>query len=143
MRPKYCIKLEQVLAFTTDNGSNMLAMVKTLERRISGSSNSQELDVEDDNNDIETYEDQNLDATTLDDLLGSRPEFDQLFASIFKHLKNNMSNRTLFLSSIRCAAHTLQLIVWEALDALGPDDRNLIERCREAAKFLQLQNNKK
>lgn len=76
MRPKYCIKLEQVLAFTTDNGSNMLAMVKTLERRISGSSNSQELDVEDDNNDIETYEDQNLDATTLDDLLGSRPEFD-------------------------------------------------------------------
>lgn len=137
---RYGIKLEQVLTFTTDNGSNMLAMVKNLERRVFRSSNENELDVEDDNDDIEIYE--NLDAATLDDLLDSRPEYDQLFANIFKHLKKDMSNRTLFLSSIRCAAHTLQLIVWEALESLEPDDRNLIERCREAAKFLRLPNNK-
>lgn len=141
---KYGIKLEQVLTFTTDNGSNMLAMIKNVGKRIFGPSNvdiDEEDEVEtaeDDYNFVQAYE-QNPDAEALDCLLDGSLEYDKLLEAIFRRSEKNINNRTLFLSSIRCAAHTLQLIVWDALNDLKTDDRAVIELCREVAKFLRLQ----
>lgn len=140
---RYGIKLDQILTFTTDNGSNMLAMVRKLEKRLFATESAAELDDADDETLEPGAEDETEDAIALDSLLNDNLEFDQLFDGVFGHLKSSNSNKTMFLSSIRCAAHTLQLIVWNALDGLEDDERNVIELCREASKFLRLQSSQK
>lgn len=139
---RYGIKLEQILTFTTDNGSNMLAMVKNLEKRIFGAGNAHEIDSVEGDCDIQEEENQDADTEALNILLNTDSEFDQLFDSIYSHLKKNINNRTMFLSTIRCAAHTLQLIVWDALEDMDENDREIINLCREAAKFLRLQGSR-
>lgn len=46
------------------------------------------------------------------------------------------------MNSIKCAAHTLQLAVRDALECLDKKDKNAINLCRRAAKFLRLQSTK-
>lgn len=140
---RYEIKLEQILTFTTDNGSNMLAMVKKLEKQIFGTGSATEID--DGDNDIEEpleADEENKDAVALDNLLNDGLQFDQLFDDVFGGLKIGTNNQTMFLTSIRCAAHTMQLMVWNALNGLEDDERDVIELCREASKFLRLQSSR-
>lgn len=136
---KFQIKLEQILTVTTDNGSNMIATVKKLEKRIFGPQNLVESDAVNGDSDSEA-EEQDRDTAALDCLLDDSSEFDQLHTNIFERLRNTISNRTLFLSLIRCAAHSLQLVVWDAMNDLGKNDSDVIELCRNASKFLRLQS---
>lgn len=46
------------------------------------------------------------------------------------------------LSGIRCAAHTLQLVVKDALAALPQETKNVIKLCRRVAKILRLESTK-
>lgn len=49
---------------------------------------------------------------------------------------------TFSLSGIRCAAHTLQLVVKYALAALPEETKNVIKLCRRIAKILRLESTK-
>lgn len=156
---KYGLNLEQVLTFTTDNGSNMVAMAKDLEKRLfeqnaemqenelidvpsnSASNRTDEIDQNcDADEDIEQLLNEiNQDEAALDILLQDDISYDQLLDKVLSDLRGRAGNKNVFLSSIRCAAHTLQLAVWNSLDQLRKSDKNLINLCRYVAKFLRLQ----
>ncbi|XP_055306894.1 uncharacterized protein LOC129571157, partial [Sitodiplosis mosellana] len=46
------------------------------------------------------------------------------------------------LSAIRCAAHTLQLVVKDALNNMPQETKNIILLCRRVAKILRLESTK-
>lgn len=161
---KYGLSLEQVLTFTTDNGSNMVAVAKDLEKRLfeqnaemqenalidvpsnSASNRTDGIDYNCDEFEMDTDEDiqqflSEIDENeaALDILLQDSMSYEQLLDKVLSDLRKNTGNKNVFLSSIRCAAHTLQLAVWDSLGQLKRSDENLINLCRHTAKFLRLQ----
>lgn len=46
-----------------------------------------------------------------------------------------------FVNHVNCAAHTIQLVVSDALKELSPEHSNIIKMCREFAKFIRRQAN--
>lgn len=158
------LSLEQVLTFTTDNGSNMVAMAKDLEKRLfeqnagmqenelidvpSNSASSRtdgidhncdgiEIDIDEDIEQLLNETDQN--EAALDILLQDSMSYEQLLDKVLSDLRGKSGNKNVFSSSIRCAAHTLQLAVWNSLGQLKRCDKNMIDLCRHTAKFLRLQ----
>lgn len=166
---EYGIDLTQVLTITTDSGSNMLAMVKDIEKRLFDSENSDDdlnatSDVQTTNeplppepNDMPTDDDESKIEEDIEHLLGEMDlnvdealdiAFDesaiygQLLDSLVSDVRQRTGNHNLFVTSIKCAAHTLQLAVNDAIGLLGKNDMNAITLCRHVAKFLRLQSSK-
>lgn len=161
---EYEISLPQVISITTDNGSNMLAMVKDLENKLFGDSNpedqssNQEADSEneggktvtDDFDDEETEKEIEMvlstkeftDEDALDMLLDDSTVYGELLEKLVIDIQKRSGNHHLFMASIKCAAHTLQLAINDALKLLGRKDSNIISLCRVIAKFLRLQSTK-
>lgn len=158
------IDLSQVINITTDNGSNMLGMVKDLENKLFGVTNHQE-DENNPNEDIaaqsrsdgETQtndemtekeiqdvlnEDELTDDDALKILFDDSTMYEELLEKLVSDMRKRSGNHHLFMSSIKCAAHTLQLAVNDALKLLGKNDLNIISLCRVVAKFIRLQSTK-
>lgn len=165
---EYEIDLEQVISITTDNGSNMLAMVKNLENKLFGESD----DHEDENaqnedmaiesrNDNETQTSDEMtekeieqviqeeaeaekltDKEALNQMFDKNAMYEELLEELVGDSRKRNDNHHLFMSSIKCGAHTLQLAVNDALKQLGKNDSNIILLCRVVAKFLRLQSTK-
>lgn len=162
------IDLEQVLTITTDSGSNMLAMVKNIEKLLfensegdlSSTSNDQaenevltpeptaiHVSIDDDDiseEDIERFLgeiEHSVDAA-LDEALDNNAIYGRLLDNLVSDVRQRTGSHHLFVSSIKCAAHTLQLAVNDAIALLGKNDMNAIALCRHVAKFLRLQNTK-
>lgn len=164
---EYQIDLRQALSITTDNGSNMLAMARDMENKLFGDPESDDYnDCESLQPNVEHYNGNrvstwvsNLNPDEIDDeiaqivqeftdddaldiLLDEGPNYEALLEHLVEDLRIRSGNHHIFMQSIRCAAHTLQLAVRDALKLLGDDDINSISLCRLVAKFLRLQSTK-
>ncbi|XP_055316919.1 uncharacterized protein LOC129576237 [Sitodiplosis mosellana] len=158
---EYEITLEQVISITTDNGSNMLAMVKEVEDilfKLRGDSSTQPSESEkqceqsqtqsaepsenDDSidKDIDHLLKTTMDEDALDELLGDVDFYENLFEKLVAKLRNETGNQSLFVNSIKCAVHTIQLAVKDALKFLSTQDQNVVDLCRLVAKFLRKQS---
>lgn len=166
---EYEVDLSQVISITTDNGSNMLAMVKNLENKLFEDSDAQVEEEEEENSEIadssvnlkndakmqifpddetESEIQKVLDAKEFTDddalnmLFDDSSVYEELVEKLVVDMRKRSGNHHLFMASIKCAAHTLQLAVNDALKMLGKTDSNIISLCRVVAKFLRLQSTK-
>ncbi|XP_058817388.1 uncharacterized protein LOC131680695 [Topomyia yanbarensis] len=101
---EYDIALEQVLTVTCDNGANMLAAVKELDKHVQ--------------------------MITADKLFVDEDDFENN-DELFNDLINELSTK---VSLIRCAVHTLQLAVTDAIKAVDNRIRsltNVAKNCRK------------
>lgn len=110
---EYEINLLQVYCVTTDNGANMLKAIKLLKEAINN--------VEMNPNDNETIDNEELRNAMQDDLIYSR--IDTLLESSSIGL----------VTSVRCASHTLQLVVHDVIKQY----KNELSECREYIKKLR------
>lgn len=162
------IKPSQIISITSDNASNMLAMIKLFNQESEGG------DIIDENEHIEAGEEAEADIALNkneniydDDVISAEilnilEEFDSInlmteaelrdaeehdaeimellddsshYIELLKFLQNDFIMHTINSSGIRCAAHTLQLAVKNALKTRSV--RVLIDMCRIACKLLR------
>lgn len=157
---EYEITLEQIISITTDNGSNMVAMVREVEDilfklRDGISSQAAECEEKDQtqseqpsqcdksvDGDIDRLIKSTIDADVLEELLDDEDFYEQLFEKLVDELRKQTGDHSLFVNSIKCAAHTIQLAVKDALKLLTTEDQNVIDLCRLVAKYLRKQSSK-
>lgn len=160
---EYGIELAQIISITTDNGANMLALVKDVENiLIGGEKNSDEVTPHNDlqptvsqmpesanfvdgveiESDIEALlKDKEIsDDDALDLMLDESIVYGELMDKLVLNIRKRAGNHHLFVTSIKCAAHTLQLVIHDAIGALQNSEQNVIALCRQAAKFMRLQS---
>lgn len=159
---EYEINLNQVISITTDNGSNMLAMVMNLENKLfSEDLEQQQFDgnetniettnsnyvaqrfVDDDQTENEIariVESKEMDDYALEEIFDTSSIYQELLEKLVIDIRKKSGNHHLFMTSIKCAAHTLQLAVNDALKKLNQSDQNIISLCRVVGKFLRLQS---
>lgn len=70
----------------------------------------------------------------LDELFDDADIYETLFEKVITELRNQTANCSSFVHSAKCAAHTVQLAVKDALNLLSKKDKNVIDLCREVAK---------
>jgi hypothetical protein len=112
----YEIKREQILSITTDNGSNMITAVAAM--------NKNSIDSEEESSTSEEIDEEDL-------IYKQMLQDEEYVNKIEEEFKNED------VEGFRCAAHTLQLAVLDALK-LGSVER-LINRVRELMKILKNQ----
>lgn len=156
----YEIDLRQILTITTDNGANVLKMVRDVEALLHNTTEkpqaSQEppntptkSNIHQSNTDIQTDNEiekllAELNNMTDDEALEEL--FDDAFFERNKNLLSAMSDKmtTDFgldilwdITGVNCAAHTLQLAIKDALKVVARKYSNLINLCRSIAKSLR------
>lgn len=179
------IQISQIISVTTDNGTNMVAMVNRCNamygEKYGGantSENSADESENDDDDDDESCNGNDATHISIDELQKTlqqkfftksdaemrilvRDFLDDLeleeadyvehehipatladatidFESLIHDLEEIFANQTLNISGIRCAAHTLQLAVIDALKKA--DFQNLIRLCKVVCKELRKQS---
>lgn len=170
---KYEISKSHLFSVTTDNGSNMLKMVKEIAKNgtdnlnnIVGDSDYEDdydsdavFDNDDDNSGIQLINNRSStadnrilievsdeEATNIIDEYEAINEFDELSAiindpiddsqeSVLQEMVNEFNNPDYDIISIRCAAHTLQLAIKDALNKTNI--QNLLNFCREIVKTMR------
>lgn len=125
---EFMIDLQQIYCICTDNGSNMIKMVKLM----GGSYVSEDrYDYEQDEEDTETDENDNEEVT----------ETDEIFSCSDINVENFISNdRTFKVRGMLCAAHTLQLAVKDALNS-DPGIQVTIAMAKHIVNVLRKPNN--
>lgn len=116
---EFNIRLEQIIAVTTDNGKNLLKTIAFSNDEL------QKTQIFED----DTESDEFIDHDIFDDVY-----YEDLLAevrSMFKEI-----NHTSLIHGISCGAHCLHLVVTKALKK-SPESLQLIEKCRNLAKKLR------
>lgn len=161
---EFGINLNQIISITTDNGSNMLAMVNEVERilldmrnnttqcenqnQLLSNQTALAFDFSRNEENIDADIDQLLktnittDDDALDIIFNDIDMYEELFENLVADVRNQAGNHAFFVISIKCGAHTVQLVVKDALKMLSIEDQNVIDLCRLVAKFLRLQSSK-
>lgn len=145
----YGIRIEQVISMTTDNGSNMLKMIKMFNRSSTDSSDDddeidyEEISPEEENAaDIGDFSEQEVEALMkeieYETLLNEELSDEDIYRQLLVDLTNEFSDVEFDVSGIRCAAHTLQLAVIGALKKSNV--LKWIQLCRKVAKIIRTQN---
>lgn len=155
--------MSQVLTSTTDNGSNMLTMSTELDNIAGEIAAATNIEIEptniESNTDVYTVDAENqlIDDLQIIDLL-DEPEIsedaeldnifdvDSLYEVMLDETMGESRDRhelqTFYVESIRCAAHTLQLAIKDALDNIDPNVKNVISLCSRVAKILRQKTSK-
>lgn len=134
----YGISLKQVFTITTDNGSNMLKSVQLLSEKSEISSNDDIFIVDSD-----------LEETTSileeDSAIFSDLDIDEIQKTAFHQdtelltdlvdISFNLESNNKSISSIRCSAHTIQLVVIDVCKL--PEFKGIIGRIRYVVKKLR------
>lgn len=129
---EYGITMAQVLTITTDNGSDVLAMVRDFEQHLCD---------DDSDEDIQQFLNKNRsNDEMLDMLLDESDYYEQLIDKIVSDIHNKNTNHNSFVYSIKCAAHTMQLAVKDSFQLIDEPDKNVIDLCRHVATFLRKQS---
>lgn len=152
------IDKSHIVSVTTDNASNLSLMVKMLNENVvygateteAASSNCMQqgshehFDINDideeireaiancqccDNADSDSDEE-------LDSILNDEEDYETLI----EHLKNDYATHTITVNGIKCAAHTLQLAVRDAMMDKQLNIGLVIDLCREVCKSLRKQS---
>lgn len=152
----YDIEPDSVVSFTTDNAKNMIAtsnkfdeylkMIGELENANCGDNNgigtiqrktssSQLNEISDPLNEHELRGifDQAADDEELERIINAEDDFEQLFSEII----GNMEKITTLVNTVRCGAHTVQLMVRDALDS--SNFKQILTLCRSIVKLLRTQ----
>lgn len=82
------------------------------------------------------------DDEALNIIFDASSVYEDLLATLVVDIRARTGNHHLFMASIKCATHTLQLAIKDAIKLLGQTDSNAISLCRVVAKFLRLQSTK-
>lgn len=149
------INMKQLLSITTDNASNMIAMVKRFNILADDESSDEEVESDDaDENDADEYDDENgeisHDAEESDeefdgDWIGfGQEELDELdemlddnqqYVALVESCVSDFGKATKIVNGIRCAAHSLQLAVHDTLKVSRHAE--FINEIRKICKFLR------
>lgn len=153
------IGLDQVIAITTDNGANVLKMIRDIDSSLhnvadeigeqtrseatNGSTNNpnQNEELIDDEIDGALAENDELTDEEALDILFEETTFkhnETLLTALSTEIVTNGADIHWNISGVNCTAHTLQLAIKDALKKLPRRQRNVIELCRRVAKFLRL-----
>lgn len=149
---QYNIEPHQIIAITTDNGANVLKMVRDLSSQIVNAENepSQAIDsdIQYDDAEIENYllnVPEMTDEQALEDIfdMSSDDEDNQNHENLLNAVVRNVQREynpgsNWNVEGIHCAVHTLQLCIKKALSKLDLSVKNAIGLCRCIAKFLRL-----
>lgn len=163
---EYGVNAHQVIAITTDNGSNVVKMVRDVTAQMTSIENNHQTqsrrecgedmgtcdaDIEIQNYLLEVpdYTDEqalnilfeeNCDSDNdIDDY--AIVQNDELLENIASNLQNiNAQNGAVQVKSVRCIVHTLQLGIHEGISGLSRANKNLISLCRRIAKTLRLKS---
>lgn len=159
------IKLIQIFSMTTDNGKNVLKLVREMETCLQTEIDKMQQQAKEttkvtssENSNVHNH-DENLDDAIIDLLAqytkASEEDADALENAMDEvpldchktllevmttELIKNDTNILWNITGIRCAAHSLQLGVNDALKLLATSVVNVISLCRELCKFLRLQS---
>lgn len=151
----YGIKLKQIIAITTDNGANMLKMVRDINVHLQAEIEKAKTDSNDDQmnerNEIENdasvdeylqmpnFEDEISDDDAIAQLVG---EIDFVESTFQNQLLAELSAEAEIheITGIHCAAHTLQLSIKDAMSKIPEKTKNVVELCRRVSKFLRLKS---
>lgn len=152
----YEISKQQLISFNTDNANSMTAMVQLINDH--PADNIDSVDDEDDIGDGDNSDDEeendchsnilfdmnaeesNVSDSGTDDedrrneieeILNENSDFDQLL----KELQRTFSAYTMNINGIRCAAHTIQLAVQDALASINI--KTLLKKCKKMCKLLR------
>lgn len=162
----FAINLRQILTITTDNGSNVLKMVKDIDavlqnemekslipgatptespRKLqkSHSSTDEDQEIDDEIEKAIREEDETTDQQALEELFGDVElnDHETLLAAISKQMTDQYGLHVLWdVTGIKCAAHTLQLVIKDGLKKIESKHMNVISLCRKIAKLLRLQS---
>lgn len=161
------IKPNRIVSITSDNASNMLAMVKTFNRVVDDENDGNHNVSDDDDNDFSNGANENYEydirteeiEEIINDYYAAKSMTDEEeekerrraeafeilddsthFLDLIKELQNDFILHTLNTHGIKCAAHTLQLAVKKALRFTK--QRSLINICRAISKLLRKQKYK-
>lgn len=149
---EFGINLKQVLSITCDNAANMIAMLKRFNMLRDDEESDEEIESDEDDenagtqhNDVEEMDgepesdDESTDWMELDD--EEEAELDELLDDHDEYVKlvekcvNDLAMKTMVINGIRCAAHTLQLGVRDALKLSR--SAQFIGVIRDICKFLR------
>lgn len=156
---QYGIQLKQVFTVTTDNGSNVLKMVRDLDDELQCRIDKSKLHLEElqetNQEDIDIEDEEQID-TAIDNLLAKAREItdDEAFELVMNQVENQ-NDRTMLnamllemgncgadflwdITGINCAVHTLQLFIKDGLKNLTDAHKNVIELSRNVCKMLRL-----
>lgn len=152
------IKLKQIVTITTDNGSNVLKMVRDVNDHLQIEINRANQIVSDDRPESNEPEIVNQDTDSLiERLLSNEREITEYaFQQLFQEVDFNQDYSTILsvmtaefssyepaiwdITGVNCAAHTLQLAIKDALSKLTITYQNVIGLCRCVCKFLRLKS---
>lgn len=163
---KYEIKKRQIMSITTDNGRNVLKLVRDLRNFLNdellnrpnvavelnfGSSQSNDNHQPDANIDRDIATVLTLpeitDEEALDLIFGEDeidpdyPEHEALISVCVDELMHDNDFENVFnITGVNCAAHTVQLAIQDALNCLTESTRNVISLSRRVAKILRLKS---
>lgn len=148
----YNIPLDCVISITTDNARNMIATINKFDEclKVMGdfeSSNvtitstetnliQEEVQTDQASNPLSESEfqeilDQAANEEELDRILNDEDDFEDLFSELF----GNMSSKTELVNTVRCGAHTVQLMVRDAIDE--SNFKRSLNLCRKIVKLLR------
>lgn len=156
---EYGIDLKQIFTITTDNGANVLKMIRDIHDHLQVEINKVGQTAT--NDQIEPIENdianENADAL-IEELLSDETEItdDEAYQRLFEEVQFNEDNSTLLnamstaiasfgvdiwnITGINCAEHTLQLAIKDAVSKLPQEFENVIKLCRRVCAFLRLQS---
>lgn len=158
----YGIDLRQILTMTTDNGANVLKMVKDideiLQKEMESCTLPQESSKETQKSHYTSNGDGKMDAEIDNVLLEIERTADkEALKELFSNIQLN-EHQTLLsamreqivnefgldvlhdITGVNCSAHTLQLAIKDTLKKLRRKDANIISLCRHVAKLLRLKS---
>lgn len=134
---EFGISLQQVFAVTTDNGKNLIKMVKIMQKELSGIAATYDIsDEESDDDEVDgtfPFENEDQEDCHLDPEIFNDEYFEDLLSNLLDEFDCEYKG---FCVGISCAAHGLHLVVKEAIkNSTGINE--LIEKCRTLVKKLR------
>lgn len=150
---EYKIEPQQIIAITTDNGANVVKMVRGISSKLTENTPSRKIhETESCDAEIEHYLQNAPDDITDDEILATlfgdeeSDDDDDLpqarHENLLDVMAQNIHNLNVpfmwHINGIRCAAHTLQLCIKDALEKLEQSVKNVIAICRRIAKTMRL-----
>lgn len=148
------VELKQVITITTDNGSNVLKMVRDVEKhlqtvidqakQLSTSSSQVSAAIGEITGDLTDEQAIEL-VLGQAEIDGDEPSEEELLSNqnLLTEIQSNMENDSGFdavwdVMGINCIAHTLQLAVSDSINTTTQEIRNVINLSRRICKYLRL-----
>lgn len=168
----YDIKRTQVVSLSADNGKDVQKMIRLERTETTGDLQPMERDAKRIDFDLAKFYDRsqqkdeqingeigailNTEEPSDDDAIdmifeecdidlnepGNSEQYATILRQTVQQISDEYGHNSFNLSGIRCAVHTLQLVVKTALAALPQETKNIILLCRRVAKILRLESTK-